>query len=135
MEATAIAANNTANDATTILPGADTTITKSHSGSFTQGQKGATYTITVGNSGGSPTSGEITVVDVLPIGVVPSAAIGSGWTCDVDGRAVTCLRSDPLGPGTSYPPITLTVDVASQRASIAHEYGDGFRRGGRQSSQ
>ena len=100
------AANNTANDATTILPGADTTISKSHSGSFIQGQQGATYTITVGNSGGSPTNGEITVVDVLPTGVDASVATGSGWTCVVDGRVVTCLRSDPLGPGTNYPPIT-----------------------------
>ena len=35
-------ANNSLADVTTIVPGADLTITKSHTGNFTQGQTGAT---------------------------------------------------------------------------------------------
>ena len=105
-------ANNTASDATTIMAGADLTVTKTHTGNFTQGQRGAAYTITVGNSGGVPTSGPVTAIDIVPTGLVPSAASGTGWTCDIIGQAITCLRSDPLSPGGSYPPITVTVDVA-----------------------
>ena len=48
-------ANNSATDVTTIIPGADLTIAKSHAGSFTQGQTGATYAIAVrGISGATP---------------------------------------------------------------------------------
>ena len=46
-------ANNTALDVTAIGAGPDLTITKTHTGNFTQGQTGATYTITVSNSGGA----------------------------------------------------------------------------------
>jgi uncharacterized repeat protein (TIGR01451 family) len=106
------AANNTASDPTTILAGPDLTVTKSHTGNFTQGQSDASYTITAGNSGGSPTSGPVSVIDLVPAGLVPSAASGTGWHCDVT-EEVTCVRSDPLGPGSNYPPITVTVDVAS----------------------
>ncbi len=50
------ASNNTASDTATVLPASDLAITKSHTGNFTQGQPG-TYTLTVSNVGGSPTSG------------------------------------------------------------------------------
>ena len=104
--------NNTATDPTTITAGPDLTITKSHTGNFTQGQTGATYTLTVSNTGGSPTSGSVTVTDNVPIGLVPTSAAGAGWTCNIAAQGVTCNRSDPLAPGASYPPITLTVAVA-----------------------
>ena len=107
------AANNTASDATTIMAGADLTVTKTHTGNFTQGQRGASYTIIVGNSGGTPTSSQVTVIDVVPTGLVPFSATGTGWVCDLIGQAITCVRSDPLSPGAAYPPITVTVDVAA----------------------
>ena len=44
-------ANDTASDPTTIGPGPDLTIAKTHIGNFTQSQIGATYTITVSNVG------------------------------------------------------------------------------------
>ena len=47
--------NNTATDSTQINRGQDLTITKSHTGNFTQGQSGATYTITMTNSGAAAT--------------------------------------------------------------------------------
>ena len=43
------------------------TITKSHTGNFTQSQIGATYTITVTNNGTAPTVGSVTVADTLPM--------------------------------------------------------------------
>jgi uncharacterized repeat protein (TIGR01451 family) len=100
------------------VPGADLTITKSHSGNFAQGQRGATYTIIAGNSGGSPSSGQVVVTDLVPPGLVPASAAGAGWTCHIDGQAVACTRSDSLSPGSNYPPITLTVDVASDAATL-----------------
>src|SRR5205085_2295422 len=79
-------ANNTASDPTTItvtvLP-PDLSITKTHTGNFSQGQIGATYAITVTNSGTGPTSAPVTVVDTLPAGLTATAVSGSGWSCDV----------------------------------------------------
>ncbi len=106
------AGNNTASDPTTILAGADLSVTKTHSGDFTQGLRGATYTLTVHNGGGVPTGGPVTAIDVVPTGLVPFAASGTGWTCAITGQAVTCERDDPLSPGGNYPPITVTVDIA-----------------------
>ena len=75
-------ADNSATDSDAIVPGPDLTIAKSHTGNFTQGQTG-TYTLTVSNTGGSPTSGSVTVTDNVPIGLVPTSAAGAGWTCNV----------------------------------------------------
>ena len=58
--------NNTATDSTQIGAGPDLVITKTHAGNFSQGQTGATYTITVNNVGGATTIGAITVTDTLP---------------------------------------------------------------------
>ena len=92
----------------------DLTITKTHSGNFRQGDVGDTYTITVTNSGTGPTVGVVTMSDTLPAGMAPTAISGTGWTCPTGTLAspVTCTRSDPLPAGSSYPAITLTVDVA-----------------------
>src|SRR6185436_3524331 len=107
------AANNTASDPTTIGPGPDLTVTKTHTAVFTQGQKGVSYTITVGNSGGSPTSGTVTLIDSVPPGLIPVTASGTGWTCSLSLQSVTCTRADPLAAAASYPPVTLTVDIES----------------------
>ena len=89
----------------------DMTITKTHSGDFTQGQTGATYTITASNSGNLPTNGTVTVTDTLPTGLTATAMSGSGWTCTLG--TLTCTRSDALNGGSSYPAIMVTVNVAN----------------------
>ena len=106
-------ANNSASDPATVIgsAGADLTITKTHSGEFAQGQIGATYTITVRNAGTGPSSGAVTVTDVLPAGIVATSIAGSGWSCTQP--AGPCTRSDALAAGVAYLPITLTVNVAS----------------------
>ena len=101
---------------TTLLQMPDMTVTKSHVGSFGQGQIGAQYTITASNVGNFNTSGLITVTDTLPTGMVATAAAGTGWVCTITTPAnlvTTCTRSDALAAAASYPPITLTVNVAS----------------------
>ena len=102
--------NDTATDPTTINQLADLTITKSHVGNFTQGQVGATYSITATNSGFAATSGTVTVTDTLPAGLTATAISGTGWTCVLG--TLTCTRSDALAAGSSYPVITLTVNVS-----------------------
>lgn len=104
--------NNTASDPTTIIPGPDPTISKSHIGNFVQGQQGATYTLTISNTGQSPTIGTVSISDTIPAGLTPTAAAGTGWTCNVAGQSVTCSRADALAASAAYPPITLTVNVA-----------------------
>src|ERR1022692_4607455 len=94
--------------------GPDFLITKSHVGNFTPGQVGATYTITVMNTGTASTAGAVTVTDTVPAGLTPTAAAGSGWgVCSIVAQTVTCIRSDALATGISYPAITLTVTVSA----------------------
>jgi uncharacterized repeat protein (TIGR01451 family) len=102
--------NNSATDTDTLTALADLTITKTHAGNFTQGQTGATYALTASNVGGSPTSGVVTVTDTLPTGLSAVAIGGAGWSCTLG--TLTCTRSDALAAGSSYPTITLTVNVA-----------------------
>ncbi|MGN9789977.1 hypothetical protein ACTMTU_02565 [Streptomyces sp. OZ13] len=91
----------------------DLSITKTHAGNFTQGGTG-TYTMTVSNAAGAgATEGTVTVTDILPAGVTPTAASGAGWECGISGQTVTCTRSDPLAAGAGYSPITVTVAVSA----------------------
>jgi uncharacterized repeat protein (TIGR01451 family) len=92
----------------------DLTISSAHTGNFTQGQNGATYTLTVSNIGSLDTSETVTVVDSLPSGLAATTITGTGWSCDLP--TLTCTRNDVLTPNNSYPPITLTVNVADNAA-------------------
>ncbi|HKC63993.1 MAG TPA: hypothetical protein VKB86_10165, partial [Pyrinomonadaceae bacterium] len=109
--------NDSASDATTVNGVPDMTIAKSHSGNFTQGQTGATYTITATNSGTAATSGTVTVTDTLPASLTYSSATGTGWSCSASGQTVTCTRSDALAASSSYPNITVTVNVSATAPS------------------
>ncbi len=90
-------------------------ITKSHSGNFTQAQTGATYTVTVSNAvGAAATSGTVTVTENVPTGltlVSMSGQSGSGWTCPSGQNS--CTSTNPLAGGSSYGAITVTVNVAN----------------------
>jgi uncharacterized repeat protein (TIGR01451 family) len=101
---------------TAISAGTDLTIAKTHSGNATQGQTGFAYTIAVSNAGTAPSSGTTTVQDALPPGLTATAISGAGWVCTL--ATASCTRSDALGTGASYPPITLTVNVAANAPNI-----------------
>jgi CSLREA domain-containing protein/uncharacterized repeat protein (TIGR01451 family) len=101
--------NNQASDPTTVVT-SDLTVIKTHTGTFTQGDSGKTYTITVTNSGLAATSASVSVVDTLPVGLTATAMTGAGWTCTLGTS--TCTRSDVLAAAASYPAITLTVNVS-----------------------
>src|SRR5712671_6369595 len=93
----------------------DLTIVMSHTGNFVRPQSGATYTITVSNSGGADTSALMTINDTLPAGLTATDLSGTNWNCTLS--PLQCTRGDVLFAGTSFEPITLTLNVASNAAS------------------
>lgn len=109
--------NNSSTVTTPVIGVPDLTVTKVANGTFTQGQVGASYTLTVSNVGSAPTTAPVSVTDSVPAGLTATALAGSGWTCTL--ATVTCTRADALAAGASYPPITLTVNVATAAASPA----------------
>ena len=116
-----VSANTT--DPTTLVPAGtppSLNISKTHSGSFTQGQQGATYTVTVINSPtAGPTSGTMTVTDTMPSGLTLVSMAGTGWSC----ASNTCTRADVLNSAASYPAITVTVNVAANAHLSAGQPG------------
>lgn len=90
----------------------DLTLTKTHVGNFTRGSA-ASYTITVSNvSPYGATTGLVTMNDTLPLGISPTSASGTGWTCSISGQTVSCTISTALAAGASYSAITLNALVA-----------------------
>jgi uncharacterized protein (TIGR03437 family) len=89
---------------------ANLSITKTHSGSFVQGQNGATYQIAVANTGSGATSGLITVADQLPDSLSGAAIGGAGWNCTL--ATLSCIRSESLAAGSAFPTINVVVNVA-----------------------
>lgn len=90
----------------------DVTILKTHTGTFTRGGTGS-FTVVVSNVAAlGPTSGTVTMNDTFPSGLVPTGANGTGWSCAVAGQTATCVRSDALAAGSSYPAITINAAVS-----------------------
>jgi uncharacterized protein (TIGR03437 family) len=91
------------------------TITVQHTGNFIQGQSAAGFTVVVSNAGAAnPSTGAITVTEILPAGLALTSLSGSGWTCS----GTSCTRSDRLPAGASFPAIGVVVSVASNAASL-----------------
>lgn len=91
-------------------------ITKTHQGSFTQGQQNATYTVTVSNTGGNQNGGGAFVTEMLPPGLTLVSMAGAGWTCSLQ-LPPSCNRNDSLAHGATHPPITVTLNVAADATS------------------
>ena len=99
---------------TVTATGSDVAVAKTHSGSFVAGERGRTYSLTARNAGNQPTAGAVTLTDQMPAGLTAKAISGTGWSCELG--TLSCTRSDPLGGGVAYPPVTVTVDVGSGAA-------------------
>src|SRR5205823_9047857 len=86
------------------------------------GDSADVYTIVVSNIGAVPTDGStVTVTDTLPAGLTPTASDKgtiNGWTVSFSGQTITATRSDVLSSGASYPPLTVTVSVANNIATV-----------------
>jgi len=104
------------------VPGAapDLTITKTHApSSFGEGSTTGVFTITPSNVGTVATSGTVTVVDTLPVGMTVAApATGTGWVCvgAIGDTTVTCTSTDVIAAGGNGNPISLRVEVAGGTA-------------------
>lgn len=94
----------------------DLSLSKRHSGSFRALRNGV-YTLSVTNIGAGPTTGVITVIDSLPLGLGFVSGNGSGWSCSALASLVTCTSSAVLAP-TDITTITLTVSVATSAAAV-----------------
>lgn len=113
--------NSPANVNVAVVGYPDLTVAKSHTGNFTQGQNGATYTITVTNSGGSSTTAPVTVTDTLPASLTYVPATIPGWSCSAAGQVITCTSSNVVAAGATFPALTLTVNVsATAPASVTN---------------
>lgn len=97
------------------VPPAGLSITLIHTGNFTRGQTGATYSARVSNAASAAaTSAAVTVSESLPAGLTLVSMAGPGWTCSGN----ICTRGDILNPGASYPVVVVTVNVASNAPSL-----------------
>jgi fimbrial isopeptide formation D2 family protein/uncharacterized repeat protein (TIGR01451 family) len=107
-------------------PPPDLTVAKNHTGNFTVGSTG-TYSMSVGNNGGSATSSTITFTDTLPTGLtVNNGAAGAvtlggtnaaNWTCNSNAanpQVITCTSSTAItASGNSVFSFPVTVGLAT----------------------
>lgn len=100
-------------DSITVEGAATLAITKSHTGSFTQGSTG-TWTLVVSNTAATgSTSGTVTVSDTLPTGYTLSSFTSTGSLFNCTGTStVTCTGTPGIAAGGNNT-ITLTVNVPS----------------------
>ena len=86
--------------------------------SVTQGQQGAQFTLNVKNNGTGPTgdpngSNPLTVTDTLNSAFTFVSSDSTGWTCGASGQTVTCTNDSAIAQGSSYPGLTLSVNVSA----------------------
>ncbi len=95
-------------------------VAATHSGDFTAGQSGAAYSVVVSNAGSQATLGTVIVKDVLPTDLTLVSMSGTGWSCTGN----SCTRNDALNPGSSFPAITVTINVAADApAQVTNQVG------------
>jgi subtilisin-like proprotein convertase family protein len=98
-------------DTITINATPSLSISKTPSGTFTQGST-ATWNITVSNvAPNSTTSGTVTVIDTLPNGYSLNNFSGTGWSCGAVTVTVTCMNTTGVAGGSSYSVLALLVNV------------------------
>ena len=96
-------------------------LSKTHTGNFTQGGTGS-YTIIVSNTASAPTDGsQMTFTEIPPTGLSISGLSGTGWNCN--SSMLTCDRSDVLNGESSFPPIAVTVGVATNAPATVTNQG------------
>jgi hypothetical protein len=97
------AGNNTSTVNTTVsnVPVPDLAMSKSGPGTATVGTP-FNYVLTLANVGTGPTSGTITVSDVIPAGLaINNVTNGAGFSCGTVSQTVTCTSSTVIGAGAS----------------------------------
>jgi hypothetical protein len=96
-------------------------------GTFTQGQQGASFTVSIEDNGpgstGDPTGGgnPMTVTDALNPAFTYAGFSGTGWGCSGSGQNVSCTNDSPVVESSSYPELTIDVNVSGTASgSIAN---------------
>lgn len=67
------------------------------------------YLINVKNIGTAPSSGDITIIDTLPVGLSYVSYSGSDWSCSQSGQSVTCIYTASIAPSSNSSDLTITV--------------------------
>jgi MSHA biogenesis protein MshQ len=88
----------------------DLSMSISRSGDLVPGNN-ADYLLTVTNNGPNSSPQPVTVTNTLTPGLSYVSYSGSGWSCSVAGRSLTCARTTPLPDGASAS-IDITAAVA-----------------------
>jgi hypothetical protein len=72
--------------------------------------------VTISNAADAgPTVGPVRVIESIPTGLTLKYMTGTGWSCN--GAVCERWQFDTLAPGSSYPPLTVHVDVAADATS------------------
>jgi uncharacterized repeat protein (TIGR01451 family) len=113
-----------------IADGPDLTLTKRNSGDFTVGVNGR-YIFRISNIGAGPTTGMISVVDTMPLGMVIDRASlpnggADGWACVITspainntGETVACNTATLIPPGQdAVNALVLTVKPATSLGGL-----------------
>jgi uncharacterized repeat protein (TIGR01451 family) len=104
------ASDNVATDPVVVPALADLVMAKRHPQALRTSRNGS-YRLSVTNNGPTVNPGPVTVMDVLPQGLVFVAADSLTFVCDVQGQTLTCIDSDGLAVG-ERDDIVLIVTVA-----------------------
>ena len=120
---------NSNTDSITVVSAPVLSVSKAHTGTFTQGQT-ATWTIAVTNSGpaGSTTNGTTTVVDALPSGYTLASLSAPGWSCS-GAATITCMSTSAVAAGQSFGTVTLVVNVPANSPKSVTNTADAFGGG------
>jgi uncharacterized repeat protein (TIGR01451 family) len=93
--------------------GLDLKLDKFHNLPFTYGQSGS-YTFLISNEGTGTASSPITVVDVLPDGLIYDSFtdLSGDWACNSSGQTATCTYTGPnIAPGGSLPTLIINLKI------------------------
>jgi uncharacterized repeat protein (TIGR01451 family) len=100
------AADNSSTDSDLLVPSADLALVKSVDDPLVEIGDPMQFTLAVTNNGPSTATG-LTVIDLLPSGLVVTGAAGTGWVCTPAPASVTCTLA-ALAPGASS---TIVIDA------------------------
>lgn len=108
----------TASELTTILDGASLALVKRARAPSVALGSNAFFDIEVSNASTAPAS-ELILIDDLPTGLDPVAAVGSGWNCSIAGVRVECRRPSIAAGATAAVAIEVRPAAAGSYTNTA----------------
>ena len=108
------ALNNPSTMVSSVASGPDLVASKATNSTYRQGGTWE-FTVSISNLGGTSTAGAVTLTEQPPVGMTVTSMSGTGWNYDAD--TLSCSRSDVLAAGEAYPPIAVSVSLATYAAT------------------